>query len=137
MIITVFLLVGIAFKIFSFNVRKYSADEKKINSWNFGVSNAVAYFYVAISVLSIFTSGFDGVFPMSVATIDSVLCAVLAYIGFAFVYNLISLRRSPIFAVMAIVIASIIFSSAAFKVLSFIGVYYTIAANRVIKSRGK
>ncbi len=134
-ILFAFLLSGITFKIFQSVVRRISGEECEINSWNFKTSNLVAYFYVAVAILTIFASG-SGIFEISIVSLNTVFSAVFAYIGISFIYSLIILRgKSSFFAIALIVVTCLVFSSFAIQLLSFIGVYFNIFSNKI--SRGK
>ena len=134
-ILFAFLLSGIAFKIFQSVIRRNSGDECEINSWNFKTSNLVAYFYVAVAILTIFASG-SGIFEISLVSLNTVFSAVFAYIGASFIYSLVVLRgKSSFFAIALIAVICLVFSSFAIQLLSFIGVYFNIFTNRI--SRGK
>ena len=134
-ILFAFLLSGISFKIFQAVIRRNSGEESEINSWNFKTSNLIAYFYIAVAILTMLVSG-SGIFEISVISINTVLSAVFAYIGVSFIYSLIVFRgKSTFFAITLIVVMCLVFSSFAIQLLSFIGVYFNIFTNKV--SHGK
>ncbi len=135
LILVAFALSGITFKIFQAVIRKNSGEDCEINSWNFKTSNLIAYFYVAVAILTMFISG-NGIFEISIVSINTVFSAVFAYIGVSFIYSLLTVKgKSPFFAITLIIVLCLVFSSFAIQLLSFVGVYFNIFSNKV--SRGK
>lgn len=132
-ILVAFLLCGVTFKLFSGRIFRYSDDKEKIVSWNFGTSNAVAYFYIAVSVFSML--GATGAFGLVITSLDLVFLAVFAYVGFRVVHIMISAKKGPRMATVVIIAAIILLSSFAIQLLSYLGVYFTIMFNKAKKDK--
>lgn len=132
-ILLAFLLSGLTFKIFSATVRRCSGRDSIINLWNFRVSNFVAYFYIAVAILSIFVSLDKSIFSYVVITLNTVLSAVFAYIGITVVYSIMRARgMSTFLTVSAIIIVCLLFSSFSTQIVSFVGVYFSIITNKIM-----
>ena len=132
-ILAAFLLSGLTFKIFSATVRRCSGNDSIINLWNFRVSNFIAYFYIAVAILSIFAATDKSAFSYVLITLNTVLSAVFAYIGVTVVYAILRTKgMSAFLATSAIVIVCILFSSFSTQLISFVGVYFNIVANKIL-----
>ena len=124
-----FALTGLTCKVFTFIISRVSDKPEIVVHWRFSTGNIFAYFYIAVFVLASLSGGTD-VLGLALANIQNVFMIVYCYIGFNFVYHLISRNRSSLFAILLLVFAVIMFSSFAISVLSFAGVYFTIAKNK-------
>ena len=131
------ILTGLALKLFVSLVNRYACEESEIVFWNFKTSNLVAIFYIVISVISFFLGYDSGIFAAVIVTLNTLFSAVFAYIGLKFVFYFITSHgKSKIFAVILIVIISVLISSFAVLIFSYIGVYVNIVSNRVFKISG-
>ena len=135
-ILFAFFLSGVTFKIFGRVIKAKSGEDCGISGWNFKTSNLVCYFYIVVAIVAIFVSG-GGIFELSVVSINTVFSAVFAYIGVSFIYSVIvSKRKSSFFAIALIAVVCLVFSSFAIQLLSFIGVYFNIFANKLSRRKG-
>ena len=133
LILVAFLLTGLTLKFFAKTVVKFSGEECGIFSWRFSVSNFIAYFYVAVAIISMLASGDSSIFSIVIISVNTVLAAPFAYIGFTFVYELLKSRgKSSFFSLMIILLLAGLLSSAAIQVLAFIGVYFNIVTNKLL-----
>ena len=133
LILIAFLLCGITFKLFSGRIFKYSDEKEKIVCWNFSTSNTVAYFYLAVSVLSMLESG--GAFALVITSLNLVFLAVFGYIGFRVVHVMISAKKGPRMATVVIIAAIVLLSSFAIQLLSYLGIYFTVMFNKTNKDK--
>lgn len=135
-ILFAFLLSGLSLKFFSLTVRKISGDECDISAWHFGASNFIAYFYIAVFVISMLAAGDSSVFSLVLISLNTVLSCVFAYLGFTFVYGVLrSHGKSPFFSATTVIIVCIIFASFALQLLSFVGVYFNVVTNKLLKGK--
>ncbi len=131
-VIAAFLLAGITLKIFCHGMKKRTGDVRGINSWNFKTTSLIAYFYLIISVIALFTYSQSGAFPLIITTLNSIFGMVYAYVGFTFIYDIIAHAKGPIFALTVMFFSLMFLSSFAVQLLSYIGVYYTVITNKMI-----
>ena len=124
-----FLLCGITFKLFSFMVSRISAQPRSVYSWRFSTNSIFAYFYVALVIFGGLIGAAD-VFGIALANVQNVFMAVYAYIGFNYLYFLLSRKRSSFFVAAILVVALLMLSSLALSLLSFLGVYFTVMKNK-------
>ncbi len=130
-IIISFGLVGFSFKLFESALRKNAIEETALSEWRFGASNLTCYFYIVVAVLSLIAENDGSIFIYTLITLNTVFSVIFAYLGFRFVYNLLlSKGRSSLFAITLLVLAFIMFSSAALTILSFLGVTVALIFNR-------
>ncbi len=136
LILTAFLLAGLSLKFFAKTVTKISGEGCGVSLWRFSVSNLIAYFYIATSVLSMLAAGDSSLFSLVIVCLNTVLAAPFAYIGFTFIYGVIRSRgKSPFFAASIIIILCVILSSFSLSVLSFLGVYFNIVTNKLLSGK--
>ncbi len=129
-------LCALSLRIFSSLIVRYSGDECGIYEWRFNPSNLVAYFYLAVAILTIFAGSGTGIFAHTVTSLNIIFAPVFAYIGASVIHALIVSRgKSSFFALSVIVIACVILYTFSITLLSFIGVYFTVVANKVIKKK--
>jgi hypothetical protein len=133
-VICAFLLAGLTFKTFTLNLRRYSESKTKINSWHFGTNSSLAYFYLAVFIVNIFTSGSEEIYAIVIMFISLVLSVVYAYLGFKFIHWVLSHKFNPVFATVILVGVILFFNSPVMDLLSFVGVYYTVASNKMSKN---
>ena len=121
-----FISCGISLKLYSFIVYKISDIGEKVFSWKFKTSRIFAYFYIALSLATIFMTSSASVFSVATANLYNIFMVVYAYLGFNFAVYLLSFRRSKAFSFFVIIIAILLFTTFAIEILSFMGVLYTI-----------
>lgn len=126
-IIFAFLLSGFTLKIFSNQIEKLKKDIRT-EEWTFLPSSFVAYFYLIISLLSIVAD--TGILAETIFWIELIFSVVFAYMGFKFFKTLFSSGRGSSFIIIIIVLAVALLGQFAYKLLTYIGVYFTTAANR-------
>ena len=128
-----FLLTGLSCKFFTFIVSRLSDKREYILSWRFSTSNIFAYFYLA-AVIFLGLIGTSDVFGIAIANLQNVFMLVYAYIGFNYAKYIFSRRRNAIFVTLILIAAVAAFSSLAVSILSFLGVYFTIAKNKALSA---
>ena len=131
LVIIAFLITGLAFKTFSLNLKHFSENKEKISSWHFGTNNLLAYFYIIISIVNIFTSYSDEIYAIVITFIALVLSVIYAYLGFKFLFWIFKRRFNPILCFVVVVLLFSLFGNTVVNILSFVGVYYTIASNNM------
>lgn len=137
-IVLTFLLTGITLKIFSAIVKRLSGEDSKICVWSFRIPQPVVYFYIILAVINIFSSGEEGIFAFVITSLYFVFMTVFAYHGVVFVHTYITVGgRSSFFSVVIILAAIFVFYSVSIQLLSYIGVYFNITYNRVLKRNSK
>lgn len=135
LVIFSFISSGIAFKLFSGRVMKYSDSKEKILAWNFVTSSTVAYFYLIVSLISLFK--LSGNFATVIFTLNVIFMAVFAYIGLKVLYAILSVKKSTMFAIIILAASFILLYTAALQVISYFGVYFTIISNANSNSSSK
>lgn len=123
-----FLLAGFTLKLFSSQVKRYSVKEK-IFSWKFTPSSFVAYFYLIVSIISLVAT--DGILAESIFLIEMLFSVVFAYMGIKMFRHISSLGKGGSFLMMIVIMAILLFGQFAYKLLSYLGVYYTVGTNRM------
>lgn len=121
-----FVLSGVALKLYSFLVYKMSDLGTSVFNWKFKTPRVFGYFYIILSVVSVFMMSATSVVAVAVANLYNIFMVVYAYLGFNFAVQLLSTRRSKVFAYFIVVLALLMFSSLAIEILSLMGVFYTI-----------
>ena len=126
-----FLLSGISLKIFSRTVMRYSGEESGIAKWDFKTSNTVAYFFIAVSILTLLNDFNGSVFDFTLTSLNTIFSAVFAYIGIKNVFRFFTSRgRSVIFTVIIMLVISALLASNIVSVLSYLGVFVNILMNK-------
>lgn len=121
-----FVLSGIALKFYSFLVFKMSDAGASVFRWKFKTPRIFGYFYIILSLVSVFTISSDSLVAVAVANLYNIFMVIYAYLGFNFAVRLLSTRRSKAFAYFLVVLAILLFSSFAIEILSLMGVFFTI-----------
>ena len=135
-LIASFALSGVTVKCFKRIIRRYSADECGILEWKFRTSGLVAYFYIAISLLSIFSNSGIGTYSYTLMVLNSVFSAVYLYLGLKFFIGFfLSRGRSRFFALVMCVIAFVLLSGYSVQAFSYLGVVCNLVANRSDKKK--
>lgn len=128
LVVTAIVSVGIASKIFTFFVSKFTVDAPFAMRWRLHTSTLLAVVYIIVSILRLFVGA--GIFGLCVSWIYVIFSVVYAYIGVKFLYQFISIKKSSLLAVAVIVIAFLFFSTFAYQLSSYFGAYYVISVNR-------
>ena len=130
LVIASFAIAGFSFKIYSSIVGKYSKNPDEIYRWRFSVTSVVSCFYCVVAVVSLFTSDTVSVFSVSVNNLNAIFSFVFAYLGFNFVFYLLSRKRSTAFALIALIAALLFLNTLAIDILSFVGVFFSLVINK-------
>ncbi len=129
-----FAISGIALKVFSIFVKFYSASKSPVYSWDFNVANIVAYTFIAVAILNMFTTS-SGIFSNVISSIYLVLFAIFFYIGLRFAVFLLSKKIGTVPAVIVsvfiLILSLILFMVFIYTVLAFLGVYFTVITNKL------
>ncbi len=128
-LIAAFVMAGIAFKIFASVSLRVTKRPVTILFWGFRVSNVVAYFFIGLFVLSLFTGSSEGTFSLAVFNLYNVFRVVFAYLGFKFANAMLVARGSSTFVRMLFIFAVVTMSSLSVAVLSVFGLIFTITDN--------
>lgn len=126
-----FIFAGISLKVFTAVVRRFDTRIDHVFNWVFFTGSIFAYFYIVLALLS-FIAGTTDVFGIAVANIYNVFMVVYAYVGFNFARALLAQKRSVAFSTVILLVIIAISAGFALTVLSFLGVYFTIARNKAI-----
>lgn len=130
-VIVGFLLCGLSCKIFSRIVRYAERDEREICSWRFLPPSLYVYFYLAAYVVSFFVVSKESVFSFAVQNVFYIFMMVFAYMGLQYLISVVFKTRRKGFLLSIIAVSIIILNISAVQILSFLGAYATIGANRV------
>ena len=133
-VIAAFVVSGFTLKIFSFAASRLG-NKELLYGWRFKTSNLFAYFYIALFVLQIFTAGHNGLFAVAVANLSYIFCVVYAYLGFNFALSFLSQKRSVAFSFVMLLVGFLLFSSFLVEILSIIGAFVTVSANKVLNKK--
>lgn len=138
-VISAFAISGITFKTFALNLRHFSESTTKIDSWIFGTGNALAYTYVALSIVSIFSSSATDTLSLTINFTVMVLSVVYAYIGFKFLYHILNRRINGFLVILIFVGVCIAFPitmstdiTFVIQLVSYAGVFFTTTYNKMI-----
>ena len=129
-VISGFVFCGVVCKMFSFAVRYAQCDESRIRGWKFQLPNLFVYFYLAVFILSALL-GAESAFGIALQNLNSIFMAVFAYHGIAFLFSEVkkSNRRG---LYIPIVLGMLMLFAFAVQILSYLGAYATIVANRAL-----
>lgn len=128
-----FMVVGVAMKLFSFVVSRLVEDKSTILQWRFSTTNLYAYFYLILTLASVFVINADSIFAISILNLYNVFLIVFAYVGFNFVITHILKNLRPLYAGLILVAVMLLFSGFAVQVLAILGVMHTIRSNKNIR----
>ena len=129
-VIVAFATVGITMKIFEAILSRLAERKDVISNWRFMTSNVFAYFYVGLMILAIFSSSSGGVLGIAIGNLYNIFMIVYAYVGFNYALALLSTRLKPSFAIILMVVASILALSLVLQLFAAFGVLFTIRKNR-------
>ena len=126
LILFAFLITGVSFKLFEGRILRYTDSKEKILDWKMTLPSSLAYFFIVISIIAMFSS--DGLFGISISCLDLIFTPIFCYFGIRMAKAFFNFNRgtSALFLVAAIVIAPAV----AIRVLAYLGVFYTISANK-------
>ncbi len=130
-----FILAGFSIKVFARVTGsrcKYGILKKYVV---FNPSNITSYFYIAIALMSLMMPG-ENIFEIAVINIANVLILPYSYVGFRHLRALATLTGRRTFFYLLIIAAVILASSAAFQLLSYLGIYFAIVQNKLTKGNG-
>jgi hypothetical protein len=125
-----FAIAGFMIKIFTSSALKICKNGILKSFSVFLPSSMVAYFYVILSLISIFI-GFDSNFEIAIKTAAEILMLVFAYIGFRYFLMLAkpSERKTSLYFIL--VIGFLVMPGLAIEILSFIGAWFSISCNHI------
>lgn len=133
--IIAFLIVGVAYKIFTRLIRSYSRSSDKINGWDFMPSATFAYFYFIIAIISMFVSGSDGALSLSIINLQLIFMAVFAYVGYKFVVTVMKINgRSAMMTSLIMLVAIALLSSVAIQILAVTGAFVSVNYEKISKN---
>ena len=134
-VIAAFAVIGLSMKLFGFIVKKCAEDNSEITKWRFATSNVYAYFYLALSLATVFVSSVDNIFGIAVANLYFIFLIVYAYVGFTSILSLLKQKLRPILAYIIVIAACLLMLSLSPQILAFVGVFSTFTANRRLKEQ--
>lgn len=126
-----FLMSGITIKLFSSFMLKVTKRGMLRSFAHFLPSNIVAYGFVAVLIISIF-SGNENVFEIVILNLSNILSAVFAYLGLRYLITALGISGRRGLGYSAIIFAFLMFPGAAIRILSLLGVYATVGTNNAI-----
>lgn len=130
-----FILSGVAHKLFRNLLRKYAEDKKTANQWRFINTRLYAYFYAAVAIISVFSSGSSSVFSISVMNLYLLFMVIFAYTGYSFLHEFLEFKLHNRFLATLILLAAILFlSSLALQIFSVVGTVVTILFAKISKN---
>ena len=130
--ILAFSIVGIAFKLFSALIRKYTVEQDKIVEWRFLPSSVFAYFYFILAILSVISVDTESMLVISIINLYLIFMYVFAYVGYRFINaNFKSKGKNFNFIFLIMIVA---FSSIAIQILALIGAYATANHAKISKN---
>lgn len=129
--IVAFAIVGLTFKIFK-ALMSILSNEDKILNWDFIPSSVFAYFYLAVAILSLFTTNAESSLAISIVNLYLVFMFVFAYFGYKFINTLLKSKGKK-GTTLILPILIVVFSSFAIQVLALIGAYVCINYSKFLK----
>lgn len=127
--IAAFFLSGIALKIFTALVRRYSEDKTHISAFRFSVPNIYAYFYLVLFFAASFV-GSSNVYEIALHNMYNIFLVIFVYLGVCAAYKMLTKNGRKIGAAILIVFAFIFLGSLAMDLISVFGAFATIRANK-------
>ena len=130
-----FIISGIAHKLFRNLLCKYAEDKKAANQWRFINTHLYAYFYAAVAIISVFSSGKSSIFSISVMNLYLLFMVIFAYTGYSFLHEFLEFKLHNRFLATLILLAAILLlSSLALQILSVVGTVVTILFAKISKN---
>ena len=135
-VIVGFAIAGFSLKLFSACVTRLDADTTRIVSWKFAMPALYAYFYMALTIINLFTSSSTGVFALAMTNLYNIFLYVYAYVGIKLIYGHFSAKHNRF--VVALIIAAILSlsSSLAVQIFAMIGVFYSLYRSKIQRLNG-
>ncbi len=129
LVVAAFIIMGCAFKIFTFLIQGFSADESYLLAWRFTTSNVFVVFYILLAFVNAFSTE-TSVFSVSVANLYSIFNFIYAYIGYNFVTAMLAQRWRRGVAIIAVIIGVFLLSSLAIQFLAVAGAVFSFVSNK-------
>ena len=137
-IISSFVSVGIALKIFTARIKRHTPDDIRLSGWVFFTQPLVAYSYLVISIISVFVS--TGIFGIALSFISSIFMVVYLYMGATWLYKRFFSRTGILFLIIMLVLTLFFiirfpdFFMIIIRIVSYVGVFVN---NSIYKSENK
>ena len=129
-VIIAFALAGFVFKLLASMLDKSLVSPMEFRTWRFELSPIFAYFYLALYLLGLFFNSNDTL-SISILNLTNIFMFIFAYVGFGFALFILRRRiRSKSGALIALVVAIIVFYTLAVNLLSFLGVFATVMLSK-------
>ena len=125
-----FALVGVACKVFSFFMKKLSGLKERIAEWRFMPNQVYAYFYAGIEIIGLFIKSDLSALSLSIVNLGNIFMVIFAYVGLSAIGRMIQERKKRGMSVALYYVCSIGLAIVFPRVLSFLGVFYCIAASK-------
>ncbi len=125
-----FIAVGISMKLFGFLSSRIAEDKTPFEKWRFDTIPVFAYFYLILSIASIFIEANNDVMSIAVINLNAIFSVIFTYVGYKFLIELLSRRMNHKIAVVAVLVSLVAFSSFAFQIVSILGLLVTINRRR-------
>ena len=132
LLIAAFFVVGVSFKLFGLLVRKLASDDSEIASFRFFTSSLFAYFYVILTLVSMFASALTGIFGIVILNLYNFFLFVYSYVGFNLVFTSLVKKFKPFISFIILIFALALMSTLAVQILAVLGVLFTIRKNAEI-----
>lgn len=130
LVILVFILVGLSFKLFAALMSRSLENKTELYSWRFSLSPIYSLVYIVILVLGAFGDG-RSAFSVIVSNLSNVFMAMFAYVGFLLTDAYLRMksegRRG---AILLTVLSLLLLGSVATLVLSLLGVLASFLIGR-------
>jgi hypothetical protein len=130
LLISAFAVIGLSTKVFGLIVSKCAQDNKFITEWRFAPTSLYAYFYLILTVATIFSLNAENTLSVSVLNLYYVFLVIFAYVGFNCSVTMLSVRMKKKAAFILTAVVTCVFMSLAPQILAVIGVMYTLRSNR-------
>ena len=123
-----FLLCGLSMKIFSRKIFQFREEQVKISNWKFCPPTIIAYFFLIVSILTIFVS--DGIFAEALVWIDFIFSFVFAYMGIKFINMLSKQAHGGRIVLMIFILMLFLSTSFAIGLLTYFGAFFAISTSK-------
>ena len=132
LVAAVFLAVGLTYKLFERMLMKRTAFPEALMAWRFSLTPVYAVFYLALSVLSLFADG--EIFGIVILNLNNIFMFIFAYLGYLFATAYLRMRTRLRSGKLLLILAILMFSSAAVSILSYVGVFATFMLDKAQKN---
>ena len=129
-IIAGFVISGISAKVFSGLSSLLAEDNTNIKNWRFMPTPVFAYFYLLVTVASIFVPMDSSVFSITVLNLSNIFMAIFAYVGFYYAVDFFAKRMRRGFATVITIVAILLLARFSLNLLSMLGMYRVILEGR-------